>query len=127
MTDQLTLSLEPTLTTRHPSLKACIAAGIYQRGLVAVAGKIDQRPSHLSEALSGADRRKFDVDDLERYIDETGDTTPVLYLIAKFMRDPEMARRAALERLSTALETIPGLLADAELQTRAPRRAGSRR
>lgn len=125
MNDQLTLSLEPALPTRHRSLKACIAAGIYQRGLVLVAGKIDHSPSHLSEALSGADRRKFDVDDLERYIEQTGDTTPVLYLVAKFLRDPETARRAAFERLSSVMEALPGMIAEAGGAV--PMRAGRRR
>lgn len=121
--DQLTLSFEPSLPVRHPSLKACIAAGIYQRGLVAIAGKIDERPSHLSEALSGTDRRKFDVDDLERYIAETGDNTPILYLVAKFLRDPDVIRQAALERIASTLDALPDLLADAGL----PRKARARR
>lgn len=123
MNSQLTLTLEPSLSVRHPSLKACIASGIYQRGLVVVAGKIDHSPSHLSEALSGADRRKFDVDDLEAYIERTGDTTPILYLIAKFLRDPEVIRQAALERVANALDSLPGMLAEAGVtQLRGKRR-----
>lgn len=115
MTAQLTLSLEPGVTV-HPSLKACIASGIYQRGIVAVAGKIDRSPSHLSEALAGADRRKFDVDDLEAYIAATGDTTPIMYLVAKFLRDPGVAQQEALTRLVGLAESLPALLAAAGLQ-----------
>lgn len=114
MTAQLTLALEPGVTA-HPSLKACIAAGIYQRGIVAVAGKIDASPSHLSEALSGTDRRKFDVDDLEAYIAATGDTTPIQYLAAKFLRDPGVAQAEALQRLVGLADQLPGLLAAAGL------------
>ena len=115
MSDQLTLSLEPGVTV-HPSLKACIAAGVYARGIVAIAGKIDASPSHLSEALSGADRRKFDVDDLEAYIAATGDTTPIQYLVAKFLRDASVVQQEALQRLVSLSETLPGLIAAAGLQ-----------
>lgn len=112
MTAQMTLALDPGVSI-HPSLKACIAAGVYQRGVVAVAGKIDASPSHLSEALSGADRRKFDVDDLEAYIAATGDTTPIMYLVAKFLRDPSVAQQEALQRLVGLADQLPGLLAAA--------------
>ena len=115
MTAQLTLTLEPGVSV-HPSLKACVAAGIYQRGIVAVAGKIDASPSHLSEALSGNDRRKFDVDDLEAYIATTGDTLPIHYLIAKFLREPGVAQAEAMQRLVALADTLPGLLAAAGLQ-----------
>ena len=116
MSSQLTLSLEPGVTI-HPSLKACIAAGIYQRGIVAVAGKIDASPSHLSEALSGNDRRKFDVDDLEAYIATTGDTTPIMYLVAKFLRDPSVVQQDALNRLVGLVDQLPAMIAAAGLQT----------
>lgn len=115
MTAQLTLTLEPGASV-HPSLKACVAAGIYQRGIVAIAGKIDASPSHLSEALSGNDRRKFDVDDLEAYIAATGDTTPIQYLIAKFLRDPGVAQAEAMQRLIVLADSLPSLLAAAGLQ-----------
>lgn len=114
MTAQLTLSLEPGVSV-HPSLKACIAAGVYSRGVVAVAGKIDASPSHLCEALSGNDRRKFDVDDLEAYIAATGDTTPIQYLVAKFLRDASVVQAEALNRLVGLAETLPGLIAAAGL------------
>lgn len=96
---QITVNVEPGLVARHSSLKNCIAAGVYQRGVEVVAGKIDRSPSHLSEALSGSDRRKFSVDELERYIEKTGDTTPVLYLVAKYLRDPEVSRKEALAKV----------------------------
>lgn len=115
MTAQLTLALEPGVSA-HPTLKACVAAGIYGRGIVAIAGKIDLSPSHLSEALSGADRRKFDLDDLEAYITATGDTTPIQYLAAKFLRDPAVNQAEALQRLVGLAETLPALLAAAGLQ-----------
>jgi len=114
MTSQLTLSLEPGVTA-HPSLKACMAAGVYQRGVTTVAGKLDLSPSHLSEALSGSERRKLDVDDLEAYIERTGDTTPIMYLVAKYLRDPGVIQHEALQRLVGLADQLPALLAAAGL------------
>lgn len=112
---QITLNVEPGLAVRHGSLKMCVAAGVYQRGLGDVAGKIDRAPSHLSEALSGSDRRKFDVDELERYIEKTGDTTPILYLVAKFLRDPGVTQKEALAKLAWLAEQLPELMQQAGL------------
>lgn len=50
---QLTLTLEQGISVRHRSLRECMAAGVYQRGLTRVAGQIDMAPSKLSEKLSG--------------------------------------------------------------------------
>lgn len=122
MSQQLTLSLEPGLAARFGSLKECIAAGVYQRGVVAVAGKIDRQPSHLSEALSGSDRRKLDVDDLEAYVEATGDLRPVHYLIAKFLGDPGVAQQEALAQLAEVTKMLPALMAAAGLPTKAGRR-----
>lgn len=114
MTTQLTLALDPGAAI-HPSLKACMAAGVYQRGVTTVAGKLDLSPSHLSEALSGSERRKLDVDDLEAYIQATGDTTPIMYLIAKYLRDPAVIQHEALARLVGLADQLPVLLAQAGL------------
>lgn len=115
MTAQLTLTLEPGATARHRTLKECIAQGVYQRGVVAVAGKLDRSPSHLSEALSESDRRKFDVDELEAYVERTGDMTPVFYLVDKYLRDPQAQQQAALARLATLADQLPALLSAAGL------------
>lgn len=123
---QLTLSLEPGLAIRHRTLKDCVAAGVYQRGVVNVAGKIDRQPSHLSEALSGGERRKFDVDDLEAYIREFNDTAPILYLVAKYMRDPAVTQQEALSKLAALADLLPGLMAAAGLDSRSPAAARGR-
>jgi hypothetical protein len=115
MSAQLTLQLVPGIGARFRSLKECVAAGIYQRGVVAIAGKLDRSPSHLSEALSESERRKFDVDDLERYVERTGDTQPILYLVDKFLRDPQAQQQEALARLATLADQLPALLSAAGL------------
>lgn len=112
---QLSLSFEAGVSVRHPSLRACMASGVYQRGLVRVAGQIDESPSKLSEKLSGGNDRKRDVglDEFEKYIEKTGDITPIHYLIDKFLRDPGLVQQEALTKLSALAEQLPALLAAA--------------
>lgn len=83
--DQLTLNFEPGLADRYGSLRECIATGVYQRGLKRVAIDLDQAPSNLSVQLSEESSRNFSVDSLEKYIEKTGDTAPVMYLIERFL------------------------------------------
>lgn len=127
MSDQLqmTLQFRTDLPRIHSSLRECIAAGIYQRGVTAVAGRIDERPSHLSEALAGGtgDRvRKLDVDTFERYMDKTGDLEPLYYLIAKFLPGPEAQRGASLARASTLARQFVEALGEAEMVPSARKR-----
>ncbi|MFN4121289.1 hypothetical protein [Acidovorax sp.] len=82
---QLTLNFEPGLVERYGSLRDCIATGVYQRGLKRVAIDLDQAPSNLSVQLSDDPSRRFSVDSLETYIEKTGDKTPVLYLVERFL------------------------------------------
>lgn len=83
--DQLTLNFEPGLAERYGSLRECVATGIYQRGLKRVAIDLDQAPSNLSVQLSEDASRNFSVDSLEKYIEKTGDTAPIHYLIERFL------------------------------------------
>ena len=116
-TSQLSLTFEPGLSQRHQSLRQCMAAGVYQRGLVRVAGQIDMSPSKLSEKLSGGNDRKRDIgcDDLEMYIEKTNDTTPIYYLIDKFLRDPALSQQEAMARLAAFADTLPALMSAAGL------------
>ena len=83
--DQLTLDFTPGLLDRHHTLRDCIAAGVYQRGLGRIAIDLNKAPGNLSVELSEDASRNFSVDSLERYLEKTGDTTPILYLIEKFI------------------------------------------
>lgn len=111
---QLAIQFDPSLPERHRSLKECVAACAYTQrgGLTAVAGKLDMSPSHLSEVLAGGgDRgRKFDLDELERYIATYNDVTPVLYLVAKFMPEHANDTEQAAAQLRSLLQQIPALL-----------------
>ena len=114
---QMAIAYEPGLLDQHRSLKECVAACIYRQrgGLTAVAGKLDMSPSHLSEVLAGGgDRhRKFDLDELERYVQTYGDPTPILYLAAKCLGDAGTEQVAAAQQLRAMLDNLPALLAAA--------------
>jgi len=117
---QLTLHLEPGLAQRNRSLRDHMATRVYARGLVDVAGKMDLSPSKLTEKLAGADSggkpRGMTIDELETYIQRTGDMSPVHYLADKYLRDPAVAQQEALAKLAALAEVIPGLMAAAGLQ-----------
>lgn len=83
--EQLTLDFIPGLLDRYRSLRECIASGIYQRGLGRIAIDLDVAPGNLSVQISDDPTRKFSVDSLETYIEKTKDTTPLMYLIEKFL------------------------------------------
>ena len=83
--DQLTMDLQPGLLERHSSLRDCIAGCIYGRGLGRTALDLDKAPGNLSVELSEDPTRNFSVDSLERYIGKTGDHTPIMYLIERFL------------------------------------------
>lgn len=112
---QLTLSFEPGLAEMYPSLRECIATGVYQRGLGKVAIDLDCGPSNLSVQLSADPTRKFGVDELERYIDKTGDTTSIYCLVEKYLHQPEAGHDAALAELGPQLAHFGALLKRAGL------------
>lgn len=122
---QMTLTLEPGIGARHRSLRDCMAAGVYQRGLSKVAGQIDMAPSKLSEGLAGGsgDRpRDIGLDQFEEYLRLTGDTSPVLYLIDKYLRDPEAAKAEAVTQIAEIMSRLGPLLQQAGLVDAMPPR-----
>ncbi len=118
---QTPLDLEPGLTDRFSSVKEAVAAGIYQRGIKRMAGQLYVAPGNLSVQLSGDGQRHFDLDLLERYIEVSGDLTPIHYLVAKYCGEPAAVRDAALDRLQTLLTDLPALLASAGVNKRRAR------
>lgn len=117
---QLTLSFEPGLSDRHLSLRACVAAGVYQRGLGNVAIDLDKAPGNLSMELSGTTdaqgrTRQFGLDAFERYIEKTGDTSGIYYLIDKFLNDQGHKQNAAMAQLAPILKQLAPLMKQAGL------------
>lgn len=108
---QMTLDLDTQLTERFRSAKEAMAAGVYRRGLKRCAADLDVAPGNLSVMLSGDGQRHLDVDLLERYVEQTGDRTPIYYLVAKHCGDSSAARDEAVERVQAMLAELPQLLA----------------
>lgn len=125
--NQLSLMFEAGLGERYASLRECLTTQIYSRGLVKVAGKMDLSPSKLTEKLAGIDSggatRGMTLDELEDYITQHNDVTPVLYLAAKFCRDPNVVQAEAMASLTALAERLPALLAAAGLSPGQKRRA----
>lgn len=113
MSVQLTLELQPGLLERFSSLRECVTAGVYQRGLKRVAMDLDKAPGNLSRELGGESDRHFSVEALERYIQTQGDLTPIYYLIARYMGDQAAAEGATLRRVESLMQEVAALMAQA--------------
>lgn len=109
---QLSLVFEPGLSQRYSSLRDVVAHGVYQRGLSAVAGKVDMAPSKLSEKLAGGNDRPRDlgIEEFERYLEKTGDLQPIYYLIERFLQDPNVLQAEATARLHDILQQLGPLM-----------------
>lgn len=120
---QLTLALDEGLTERYRSLKEVVATGVYKRGLGRVAPLLDIAPGNLSVQLGESGERHFSVDSLERYIEKTGDLTPIHYLLAKFCRDNDADQRDAVAKLAELMDQLPDILANAGMSKPKARRS----
>ena len=111
---QLTLDFEPGLAERHESLLACLrqCAYTHRNPLKTLAADMDMSQSDLSRKLSGnpEDPRRFTVDDLERFVTASGDVTPILYLVEKYLADEETKQRAANQQLAKMLPDVLALI-----------------
>lgn len=102
----MTLSFEPGVGNQYPSLLECIATGIYRRGLTKVAPSLDVAPSNLSNALARAEKRKFGVDEFEKYLVEFNDFTPIYYLVDKYLSEAKPMEGAAVDEFRALLPLV---------------------
>lgn len=117
---QLTLNFEPSLPERFSSLRAYIAhrTPLLNKPAKVIAADMDMSPSTLSRKLNPADgdTQRFNLDDLEAYLDSTGEAPAVIeYLAAKYM-DSDAARHA---RAITKVELLSNELTRALAQLKA--------
>ena len=112
---QLSLVFEPGLAARYQSLRDVVAHGVYERGLSAVAGKVDMAPSKLSEKLAGGNDRPRDlgIEEFERYLEKTRDLRPIYYLVERFLEDPGVQQAEAMAQLSELVKLLPALMSAA--------------
>jgi hypothetical protein len=115
---QLSLDFTPGLTERYATVLECIRAAVYRNAkpLKTIAMDMDMSQSDLSRKLANNpdDPRRFTVNDLERFIQATGDTTPVLYLAQKYCMDNTLKQREALAALAGMVPQIQALLRASE-------------
>ena len=118
---QLTLELEPGLTQRFRCARDAVAQGVYRRGLKTTAADLDMAPGNLSVALGDDGVRHLSIDAFERYLQVSGDLTPLYYLVERYLGDQGAVRAEAFDRLlrmTEQLEQLPALLAAAGVQQR---------
>jgi hypothetical protein len=116
--DQLNLQLEPGLSRKFRSLRRCVAQTVYHAGLDRCAIAADESPGNFSKSLADRQKgdttaRRFDVDALEAVFDETHDYTAIYYLIDKYLRDDEVRKQEAINRLGLMLPELSSLLKQA--------------
>lgn len=108
---QLSLTFEPGLAQKYRDLRECFAACVYQRGLGRVASAVDVAPSNLSAMLSG--ERNLDSGLIEKYMAEFKDTTPALYMAAKYLQDATTRQQQAIAALPGLVDQLNRLMAEA--------------
>ena len=118
--NQLHLQVEPGLAVKFRSLRRALAQTVYQHGLDRCAIAADESPGNFSNALADRQKgdrsaRRFDVDALEAVLDETGDYTPIYYLIDKYLRDDQARKSEAVSKLGAMLPELQRLLQQAGL------------
>jgi len=112
-TTQLTLDFTPGLTERFTGLLDCIRQGAYthRNPLKTIAADMDMSQSDLSRKLSGNpdDPRRMSVDDLEKYLQATGDMTPIYFLVDKYLADEDAKRKRAMAELTKKMPELLSL------------------
>lgn len=89
--EQITLNYDAGLVESYSTCREFVAHRVHHQGKPqkAIAADMDYSPSCLTRkcAQSPDDSVRFTLDDLEKFIEVTGDTSPVLYLVEKYLTD----------------------------------------
>lgn len=98
--NQLAIDFDPDITVAFKTCVEYVHYRAYQQGVLqkVIAADMDLSPSHLSRKLAQNenDSMRLTVDDLEKYIQVTGDKEPIKYLAAKYLytsSDEELKRQ----------------------------------
>jgi len=109
---QLSLTFEPGLAQRWRDVRECFASCVYARGLGRVASVLDVAPSNLSAMLSG--ERHLPIELVERYMSDFKDTTPALFLAARFLQDATTLQQQAIAAIPAVLSQLQVLMQQAK-------------
>lgn len=106
-TEQLTLNFSAGLSNIYTTCREVIHARIWQQGkqLKGVAAEMDLSPSHLNRKLTQSpnDTMRFTLDDLDAYLESTGDLAPLEYYIDKYYRK---AKKDEISELKARIEQL---------------------
>ena len=87
--EQLTIDFDKTIVQAFDRCTDYIAVRVHQQHMrqKAIAADMDMAPSQLSQKLGpkGQSSARFTLDDLEKYIEVTGDKEPLKYLVSKHL------------------------------------------
>lgn len=112
--NQLTIDFQPGLLEQFPAFMDCVRASVYGCGrqFKAVAADLDMSVSELSRKLAEnpADNVNFPLHQLPALVTSTGDPRPVLWLVGKFLNDPEADKKRAMRELSALLPMVRSLV-----------------
>lgn len=116
---QLTLNFEPALPDRFPTLRKYVAhrVHVHQKSAKTIAADMDMSPSLLSRKLTAGesaddkDTQRFNCDDLEAYLQSSGDAPAIIeYLAAKYLDTPEARKARMLSRMESMLPEMMAML-----------------
>lgn len=114
-TAQLTFDFELGVLDRYPTAMDRLRAAVYAsvRPMKTIAADMDYSTSALSRKLAQdpEDPRRFSLDDLERFVQVTGDTSVVEYLVAKYLQSDEQRHAQTLATATRLLAELGPLLA----------------
>lgn len=112
---QLTLDFEPGMIERYPTAMHRLRAAVYasMKPMKTIAADMDMSTSTLSRKLSEdpEDPRRFSLDDLEKYIAATGDTSVVEYLAVRYLESAEAKQSRVVNEAHRLLAELAPMLA----------------
>lgn len=109
MSNQLTLNFKTGLSEAYATCREYVSMRSHNLGVMqkTIAMDMDYSPSDLTRKLaqSPSDSRRFTLDDLEKYIEVTKDTKPILYLVDKYLaNESEEELKARIAELQQKLQ-----------------------
>jgi hypothetical protein len=92
---QAVINFEAGLVESYSTCREYVSALVHQQGRPqkSIAADMDYSPSDLSRKLAQNpdDSRRLTVDDLERFVEVTKDTRPIVYLVEKYLTNTSEA------------------------------------
>ena len=120
---QLTLNFEPSLPDRFGTLREFLAyrVNVQPKSQKVIAAEMDMSPSTLSRKLNpqDTDTQRFNLDDLEAYLQASEDAGAVIeYLAAKYLDNDEARKARMINRVESMLPELASLLASLKETTK---------